>query len=276
MSNNRPSFKEVFIKGSIVYNPVLIQLVGLCPVIAASTTVASAALLSAVLCFDLLVTCVVASAFLKEIPRWIRVALYLVIGTVITCPILYIIEEHTLWNISLGMSIYLPLIAVNSVTAVHCEQFSVKNSVRLAAYDAVAVGFGVSVIFLIVGAVREIIGNSSFAGVSLNLPISFKGMALPFGCLIMLGLLAAMLKAAVAKFSPEDNETEEEIKEDVAAEPVIDAVAEPEVAPEEEPEQEDDGEAPEAVANAAAFDEIDEFFKNLESEISFEGEGDDR
>ena len=57
------------------------------------------------------------------------------------------------------MKIYIPLIAVNSMTAVHCEQFSVKNSVKLSLYDAAAAGFGASIVFLVVGAVRELLGT---------------------------------------------------------------------------------------------------------------------
>ncbi len=202
MSNNL-SFKDVFIKGAVIFNPVLIQLVGLCPVVAASTSLGRATMLSAVMCVELIITCVIASALLKKLPRWIRVPLYLVIGLAVICPILWYIETKTLMNLSLGMKIYLPLIAVNSVTAVHCEQFSVKNSVKLAFYDAAAVSIGMSVIFVIVGAIRELLGASTIGGIAVNLPITFKGMALPFGCFILLGFMAAGLKAFVARFYPE-------------------------------------------------------------------------
>ncbi len=216
MSNNL-SFKDVFIKGAVIYNPVLIQLVGLCPVVAASTSLARAAMLSAVLCIELIVTCVVASALFKKLPRWIRVSLYLIIGVAIICPILWYTETQTLVNLSLGMKIYIPLIAINSMTAVHCEQFSVKNTVKLSLYDAAAAGFGASFIFIIVGAVRELLGSSAIGGIEVNLPIAFKGMALPFGCLFLLGYMAAGLKALVARRYPEYIESRE-----------------PEVVPEEE------------------------------------------
>lgn len=208
MSNNL-SFRDVFIKGAVIYNPVLIQLVGLCPVVAASTSLARAAMLSAVLCIELIVTCVIASAFFKNLPRWIRVSLYLIIGIAIICPILWYAETRTLVNLSLGIKIYIPLIAINSMTAVHCEQFSVKNSVRFSLYDAAAAGIGASLIFLIVGAVRELLGSSAIGGIEVNIPIAFKGMALPFGCLFLLGYMAAALKAFVARRYPEYIENRE-------------------------------------------------------------------
>lgn len=215
MSNNL-SFKDVFIKGAVVYNPVLIQLVGLCPVVAASTSLARAAMLSLVLCVELIVTCVIASALFKNIPRWIRVPLYLIIGTAIICPILWYIEARSLIDLSLSMKIYIPLLAVNSMTAVHCEQFSVKNSVKLSLFDAAAAGFGASLVFIAVGVIRELLGASAIGGIHVNLPITFKGMALPFGCLILLGFMAAMLKAFVSRANLSSDETEES---DETAEP---------------------------------------------------------
>lgn len=276
MSNNI-SFKDVFIKGAVIYNPVLIQLVGLCPVVAASTTLARAAMLSAVLCIELIVTCVIASAFLKNIPRWVRVPLYLIIGTAIICPVLWYIESYSLINLSLGMKIYIPLIAVNSMTAVHCEQFSVKNSVKLSLYDAAAAGVGASIIFIIIGAVREMLGSSSIGGMQVNLPITFKGMALPFGCLILLGFMAAALKSVVARIYPETAEseipvvqetpadessevTEVEIFDEFWAEP-----EEPQKIPEEQPTETKE-------PSFSSVEEIDEFFRSLGIDVDAKGD----
>lgn len=203
MSNSELSFKDIFIKGAVVYNPVLIQLVGLCPVVAASTTLKSAVMLSAAMCVSLIVTCVLASAVMKRIPRWVRMALYLLTGLLMICPLLWFVETKTLATLSLGIKIYLPLVAINSVTAVHCEQFAVKNSVKTAFCDAAAVSLGASGIFILTGAIREILGSSSVGGIALNLPITFKGMGLPFGCLVLLGFMAAALKTLTGRYYSE-------------------------------------------------------------------------
>ncbi len=285
MSNNI-SFKDVFIKGAVIYNPVLIQLVGLCPVVAASTTLARAAMLSAVLCIELIVTCVIASAFLKKIPRWVRVPLYLIIGAAIICPLLWYVETQTLINLSLGMKIYVPLIAVNSMTAVHCEQFSVKNSVKLSLYDAAAAGIGASFIFIIVGAVRELLGSSTVGGMAVNLPITFKGMALPFGCLILLGFMAAGLKAFVARVYPEHSENREpEIKpvtqtpEDYSGEVTeVELFDEFWTEPVEEEKQDIPAPVPEAPSpekeepKFSTAEEIDELLKSLGIDIDVKGD----
>lgn len=268
MKKRELSFSEIFKKGAVIFNPVLVQLVGLCPVVAASTSFLSAAVLSAVLCVELIVTCVLASAVFKSVPRWIRVAFYIVTGLGITCPILYYIDNYTLVDLSLGMQIYIPLIAANSVTAVHCEQFAVKNSVRLAFFDAAAVGIGVSAIFLSVGAVREILGSSSFAGVPINLPITFKGMTLPFGCLIMLGFLAAMLKALSARLGITDEEEEVE-EEPVQQEETV------EVDLNLMPEEKALG-STEMGTDKEVYDEFNAFLKSLDIDNYVPGEGDDK
>lgn len=277
----------MFIKGAVIFNPVLIQLVGLCPVVAASTTFVSSVVLSATLCLDLIVTCVITSALFKKIPRWVRVVLYLIIGLVLICPILWFVETQTLINLSLGLKIYLPIIAINSVTAVHCEQFAVKNDVKLAFYDAAAVGIGGSLICIAIGTIREIFGIGSLAGVKLDLPIVFKGMALPFGCLILLGFMAAGLKAFIGYRYPQYlEESEPDTKPDYD-ENAFEETTEVEIFDEfwtteepeeaftvEEPEPEPEKVQPqtaEEIRESTNFD-IEEFFKSLGIDVDEKGD----
>ncbi len=280
MSNNI-SFKDMLVKGGLIFNPVLIQLVGLCPVVAASTTLAGSVALSVALFVELTATCVIASALFKKLPRWVRVPLYLLIGLALICPLLWYMETKTLINMSLGMKIYIPLIAVNSVTAVHCEQFAVKNSVKLAFYDAAAVSLGASVVMIIVGAIREIFGSGSLAGVKLDLPVIFKGMAMPFGCLILLGFMAAGLKtflnyrylgededAPAEAVEIEYNETEEveifdEFWSEQPEEPEQPAVPEKKIQPQTSDE----------IKNSTQQD-IEDFFRSIG--IDYFDEGDKR
>jgi len=269
--SSKLSFGDVFRKGAVIFNPVLVQLAGLCPVVAASTSLKNAAMLSVIAFAELIVVCFLASALMKKIPRWVRMPLYLVIGLAMICPVLWYIEAKTLINLSLGMKIYIPLIAINSVVALHCEQFAVKNTVKLAFYDAAAVGLGASLIFLLVGAVREILGSSTIGGVALNLPVAFKGMLLPFGSLIILGFMAALLKTFVSKRYPEEL-AEPEIQPESVPE-ISEEV--PEVQPVEEPITEFEIEVPDILEEAEVeikkaghekvltVEEIDELFKNL-------------
>lgn len=276
--NKSPSFKDIFLKNAVIFNPVLIQLAGLCPVVAASTNLKSAVMLSAVALAELIAVSVIASALLKKLPRWVRVPLYFVIGLVLICPALWYVETQTLAALSMSMKIFIPLIAINSVVAVHCEQFAVKNDVKTAFFSSVAAGIGASVVFIVAGALREIIGLSSLGGIELNLPVAFRGMTLPFGCLILLGFMSAALKTFISKKYPEYSVTHSS----VAAKPA-DEKPEKEDVPAQEPEevsQAVEEKIPDPVQVESVEDikirteeEIEEFFKSLG--LDFEEKGDE-
>lgn len=258
MNDKELSFKNIFIKGAVIFNPVLIQFAGLCPVIAASASLKSSLILSAVLCLDLIITCVVASALLKKVSRWLRMPIYLLIGLLIICPLLYFAENSLLTDLSLSMRIYIPLIAVNSVTAVHCEQFAVKNSVRAAFYDAAAVGLGASAVFIICGVIRELFGSGTVAGVPVSLPVTLKAAAMPFGCLILLGFLSALLRAFTKRFYPEYfSQPKSEKSNEPKREEEKKAVPEK---PKAVPEKENLGKI--------SFDDYEELLRSVEAELN--------
>lgn len=281
MNEKDLTFKNIFIKGAVIFNPVLVQFAGLCPVVAASATLKSAVILSAVMFVDLTVVCVIASALLKKIPRWVRMPIYLLLGLAIICPLLYYIENATLTDLSLSMKIYIPLIAVNSITAVHCEQFAVKNSVKAAFYDAAAVGLGAAAVFIVCGAVREIFGSGSIAGIPVHIPVTFRGAALPFGCLILLGFLSALLRAFTRKYYPESFDISgRKLKEAKPAAPEKAAAPKPKPQPQpksqpakaEEPVQVDIIKT-EEIADIS-FDDYEELLRSIEEELN-EVKGDD-
>ncbi|MEE1139440.1 MAG: Rnf-Nqr domain containing protein [Acutalibacteraceae bacterium] len=275
--NKSPSFKDIFLKNAVIFNPVLIQLAGLCPVVAASTNLKSAVMLSAVALAELIAVSVIASALLKKLPRWVRVPLYFVIGLVLICPALWYVETQTLAALSMSMKIFIPLIAINSVVAVHCEQFAVKNDVKTAFFSSVAAGIGASVVFIVAGALREIIGLSSLGGIELNLPVAFRGMTLPFGCLILLGFMSAALKTFISKKYPEYSVTHSS----VAAKPA-DEKPEKEDVPAQQPEevsQAVEEKIPDPVQVESVEDikirteeEIEEFFKSLGLDFGEKGD----
>ena len=275
--NKSPSFKDIFLKNAVIFNPVLIQLAGLCPVVAASTNLKSAVMLSAVALAELIAVSVIASALLKKLPRWVRVPLYFVIGLVLICPALWYVETQTLTVLSMSMKIFIPLIAINSVVAVHCEQFAVKNDVKTAFFSSVAAGIGASVVFIVAGALREIIGLSSLGGIELNLPVAFRGMTLPFGCLILLGFMSAALKTFIGKKYPEYSVTHSS----VAAKPA-DEKPEKENVPAQQPEEVSravEEKIPDPVQVESVEDikirteeEIEEFFKSLGLDFGKKGD----
>lgn len=206
------SFSDVLFSTALIHNPVLIQAVGLGAVVAVATTVKTSLLLAIVFAPVMILTQVIASACLKKVPRWIRVTLYLIIGTAMLVPIIYYIDIYAP-NIRLGAGVYLALTALNSITALHCEKVAVKTTVRYAFYDAAASAIGYAAVIILVGFIRELLGMSSIWGIHVNLPVQFNGLLMPFGGFLMIGFLAAILKGFInLKYPDLSGETEIKIK----------------------------------------------------------------
>lgn len=199
-----PSFREMLKRSALIQNPVLVQLVGLCPVVPAAVSLQSATLFAGMYLLMLLVTEVLASLLLRKLPRYIRVCIYLVVGLGMVLPMITYLEQYD-QTILARIGIYFPLLAINSITALHCEKVAVKSSVAIAAKDALATGIGYAAVLLLVGALRELFGNGTLWGRAV-LPQAMprmSAMLLPFGGFLMLGLLAAVLRWILHKKYPE-------------------------------------------------------------------------
>ncbi len=192
---------EVFLKGVLVQNPVLVQLIGICPVAAAAVSLRAGVLLAAVSSLIIIATHVAASAFLKNIIRWVRVAVYLLIGLAFIAPAGWLLEQYQP-DLRRTLGIYLPLLAANSLIALRCEKVAVRSSVKHSLLDSIAVSIGYSAVILLTGFIRELLGN----GEILEKPVRFlpaaPGLLLPFGGFLVLGFMAAALKGIVMRHFP--------------------------------------------------------------------------
>lgn len=201
-SVKRVPTSTIFSRAVFVNNPVLIQVVGICPVVGAAVSLQTGLLLASVFAVNIFVCQCIASAFLKTVPRWIRVTLYLLLGLVVICPAMYYMEVREFAANRIA-GIYLPLMAVNSLTALRCEKVAVRSSVRHSVIDSVAVGLGYGLVTIAVGIVRELLGSGAFAGKSLSFLPQASGMLMPFGGFLVLGFAAAVLRRLILRNAPE-------------------------------------------------------------------------
>lgn len=211
-SGRKYSFSDALFSSTFIHNPVLIQAAGLCAIVAVATTLKTAVLLAAAFFPVLIITQVFACLALKRVPRWIRVAIYLLIGTAIIAGIIYAIDTF-MPEISLGAGIYLALTAANSIIALHCEKLAVKTDLRHAFFDSVATALGYAAVIIPVGTLREMIGSSTIWGANIKIPMTYPAILMPFGGFLVLAFFAAALKTLINKRFPEHSaETEMEIK----------------------------------------------------------------
>lgn len=185
-------------KGGYVHNPLLTQLSGLCPIIMAATSVKNSLCLSAVFTLLLLVNEVVASAFYKNLSRWVRVSLYTLTSALILAVVLSKINQDS----SAALGVYLPLLCVNAILVVRCEKFAIRTNVINSVYDAVANSIAFLAVAFVVGFIRQVLASGSLFG--LQTPFKNPNIAMPFAGLAILGFLAAIHKWSVMKFYPKE------------------------------------------------------------------------
>lgn len=191
----------LLLRNAGIFNPVLVQAVGLCPVVAMATTLKGAALLAVVAAVAITLSEVIASAFLKAIPRWVRTGIYIIIGCALVVPIMYLIEKV---NAELfgTLGIYLPVMAVNSLLVLRCERFAVRIKPLSALADGATASAGYAAVLMLVGAIREIIGSGAIAGFKFWEGRTLTGLLLPFGGFLMIGFAGAALRSLISAYWP--------------------------------------------------------------------------
>ena len=153
--------------------------------------------LSAVFSLSLILCEVIASMLLKKLPRWVRMGIYSVISVAVVFPVMYVFEKYSL-SVFSTLGIYLPLMVMNSLNCVHCENCGGRHSVKLSYFDAGASLLGYCSILIAVGLIREVVGNGTILGIDLGFD-GIRGLLMPFGGLFVVGILAAVHKAQVIR-----------------------------------------------------------------------------
>lgn len=203
MSEEKREIAASIRNSAVIKNPVLFEAIGIAPVVAMATSLKSSIMLAAVSVVELIIIESFACLLLKKLKSCFRVLIYAVLGVLINIPF-FMLFEHFAPNETANVSIFLPVIAVNSLIALHCERVAVRNSFKATFLDAVSAGIGYMFVIFTVGIVREILGSGTLYGFSLSLPVKFSGLTLPFGGFLVLGFLAALFKGIIAKKYPNE------------------------------------------------------------------------
>lgn len=187
-------FKQ-FKEGLLDNNPVLVQLLGMCPTLATTTSVSNGigmglAATAVLICSNLFI-----SLLRKFIPKQVRIAAYIVIisGFVTAVELLMRAYFYDLYQ-SLGL--FIPLIVVNCIILARAEAFASKNKPLPSIIDGAAMGLGFTFALVLLAFVRELLGSGkifgwSIPGYSENPMVIF---VLPAGAFISLGLVIAVVQ----------------------------------------------------------------------------------
>ena len=162
--NDFKSMLKDFFKGLWSNNPGLCQLLGLCPLLAVTTSACSAIGLGIATLLVLTLSSLIISAIRKLIFKEIRIPVYvLFIATLVTAVKFYV--EAYFPELYAQLGIYLALIVTNCIIMGRAEAYAGKNSILPSLFDALGNGIGFFIVLFVLGAIREILGQGTlFAG----------------------------------------------------------------------------------------------------------------
>ena len=192
-------WKKQFEEGLLSKNPVLVQLLGMCSVLAITTSLFNGIGMGLSVTLILICSNVLISALRKVIPSQIRIAAYIVIiaGFVTVVDLLL---QAFLPALSESLGVFIPLIVVNCIILGRAEAFASKNTVLASALDGLFQGIGYTVALVIMCVIRELLGSGTFGAGVLNggegIVIISEGypamqMVMPVGGFLTLGFVIA-------------------------------------------------------------------------------------
>jgi len=181
---------EEFAKGIWRENPVFVQVLGMCPMLAVTNSAVNGVAMGAASFFVLVCSSLLISTFKRFIPKPVRISTYIiVIATFVTVADMTL--EAMAPDLYKDLGAFISLIVVNCLILGRQEAFASKQPVRLAVADAVGMGGGFFLALVTLGGAREILGSGSLFGFAL-FGESFEPwviMLLPPGGFLMLGII---------------------------------------------------------------------------------------
>ena len=198
--------KTLLANGLWKNNSALVQLLGLCPLLAVSSTATNALGLGLATTLVLVFTNSAVSALRRWVPHEIRIPIYVMIIASVVSTVQMLINAYA-FGLYQSLGIFIPLIVTNCIVIGRAEAYAAKNPVGLSAINGLAMGLGATCALFVLGSLREICGNGTlFDGADLLLGSWAKSLRieifhtdtpfllamLPPGAFLGLGFLLAL------------------------------------------------------------------------------------
>ena len=183
---------KTFKNGILDENPTFVQVLGMCPTLAVTTSLKNGIGMGLSVTFVLMLSNILISLLRKIIPQKIRIAAYVVIiATFVT--IVDLILKAYIPSLSKSLGLFIPLIVVNCIILARAEAFASKNNVVKSAVDGIGMGLGFTVALSLISAIREILGNGTILDISLGISSPAIIMILPPGGFLTLGIVLGII-----------------------------------------------------------------------------------
>ncbi|MFB2684959.1 electron transport complex subunit E [Shewanella mangrovisoli] len=200
------NYREIAWQGLWKNNPGLVQLLGLCPLLAVTATLTNALGLGVATMLVLIGSNILVSLVRDYVPKEIRIPVFVMIIAALVTAVQLLINAYA-YGLYLSLGIFLPLIVTNCIIIGRAEAFASRNNAFSAAFDGLMMGLGFTLVLAVLGATREILGQGTlFDGADQLLGSWAKALTiqvwqvdtpfllamLPPGAFIVMGLLIAL------------------------------------------------------------------------------------
>lgn len=195
---------QQFKSGILDNNPVLVQLLGMCPTLAVTNSLENALVMGAAATFVVVMSNLITSLLRNLIKPHVRILIFtLTIATFVTIADLFL--KANVYEVSKKLGAFVPLIIVNCMIICRAEVVAIKSGVGRSLADALGIGVGFTFALAILGVIREILGSGSLtlpAGaqswVLFRFPAAFEPhawiiMVLPPGAFLTLGVVVGVV-----------------------------------------------------------------------------------
>ncbi|OFZ67330.1 MAG: electron transport complex subunit RsxE [Betaproteobacteria bacterium RBG_16_56_24] len=198
--------KNIFLNGLWKQNAGVVQLLGLCPLLAISNSVVNALSLGLATTLVMALSGSGVAAIREVIPNEARIPVYVLLIAVLVTIVQLLINAYA-YPLYLVLGVFLPLITTNCIVLARAESFASKNTALASALDGIAMGLGLTAVLVILGGIREIFGRGTLlSGIDLVFGETAKAWVitvvpdyhgfllaiLPPGAFITLGMLIAL------------------------------------------------------------------------------------
>lgn len=194
------NIRKVFTDGLIFNNPTFVQVIGMCPTLAVTSSAINGLGMGLATTAVLIGSNMVISMLRKVIPDQIRIpAFVVVIATFVT--IIEMLMQAYVTPLYEALGIFLPLIVVNCIILARAEAFAFKNGVVSSIVDGLGNGLGFALALTILGVIRELLGAGSIFGKQIMWSSyePFTIMTKAPGGFLVLGLVLALFGSLTAK-----------------------------------------------------------------------------